>query len=94
MNPGCFGGKGGCLKDINLFYLNQVGLLCIHVCPQGKLEPFLSIAGQTLESFIKSLDEDAKPQQSYNSHEHHFVLALAGVVTSEGTEFVLNTISI
>lgn len=91
MNPGCFGVG---FEDINLFYLNWVGLLCIHVCPQGKLEPFLSIAGQTLESFIKSLDEDAKPQQSYNSHEHHFVLALAGVVTSEGTEFVLNTSSI
>lgn len=61
------------------------------MCPQSKLEPFLSIAGQTLESFIKSLDDDAKPQQCYNSHEHHFVLALAGVVTSEGTEIVLNT---
>ncbi|XP_051758584.1 heat shock factor 2-binding protein isoform X2 [Ctenopharyngodon idella] len=52
------------------------------ILTDGKLEPFLSIAGQTLESFIKSLDEDAKPQQSYNSHEHHFVLALAGVVTN------------
>ncbi|RXN02854.1 serine threonine- kinase SIK2-like protein [Labeo rohita] len=49
---------------------------------QGKLEPFLSIAGQTLETFIKFLNDEAKPQQSYNSKEHHLVLALAGVVTN------------
>ena len=42
------------------------------------------MAGQTLESFVKSLDQDSKlPQQDSNSHEHQFVLALAGVVTSE-----------
>ncbi len=64
------------------------------VHPQGKLEPFLSIAGQTLETFIKFLNDEAKPQQSYNSKEHHLVLALAGVVTSEGTEFVFTTSSI
>lgn len=62
--------------------------------PQGKLEPFLSIAGQTWETFIKFLNDEAKPQQSYNSKEHHLVLALAGVVTSEGTEFVFSTSSI
>uniref|UniRef100_A0A672SAV1 Heat shock transcription factor 2 binding protein n=1 Tax=Sinocyclocheilus grahami TaxID=75366 RepID=A0A672SAV1_SINGR len=48
----------------------------------GKLEPFLSIAGQTLETFIKFLNDEAKPQQSCNSKEHHLVLALAGVVTN------------
>ncbi|XP_066517541.1 heat shock factor 2-binding protein isoform X2 [Hoplias malabaricus] len=49
----------------------------------GKLEPFLSVAGQTLESFVKSLDEEEKPQQqNYSSHEHQFVLALAGVITN------------
>ncbi|XP_018963730.1 heat shock factor 2-binding protein-like [Cyprinus carpio] len=48
----------------------------------GKLEPFLSIAGQTLETFIKFLNDEAKPQQSYNSKEHHLVLALAGVITN------------
>lgn len=33
---------------------------------------------------MKSLDQDSKlPQQDSNSHEHQFVLALAGVVTSE-----------
>ncbi|XP_030634810.1 heat shock factor 2-binding protein [Chanos chanos] len=53
------------------------------ILADGKLEPFLSIAGQTLESFVKSLDEDAKTQhQDYNSHEHQFVLALAGVITN------------
>ncbi|XP_059410107.1 heat shock factor 2-binding protein-like isoform X2 [Carassius carassius] len=48
----------------------------------GKLEPFLSIAGRTMETSIKFLNEEAKPQQSYNSKEHHLVLALAGVVTN------------
>ncbi|XP_058236793.1 heat shock factor 2-binding protein [Hemibagrus wyckioides] len=53
------------------------------ILADGKLEPFLSVAGQTLESFVKSLDEDEKPQQqNYNSHEHQFVLALAGVITN------------
>ncbi|KTG38389.1 hypothetical protein cypCar_00013927 [Cyprinus carpio] len=58
------------------------------ILADGKLEPFLSIAGQTMETFIKFLNDEAKPQQSSNSKEHHLVLALAGVVTSEGTEFV------
>ncbi|XP_050973124.1 heat shock factor 2-binding protein isoform X3 [Labeo rohita] len=52
------------------------------ILADGKLEPFLSIAGQTLETFIKFLNDEAKPQQSYNSKEHHLVLALAGVVTN------------
>lgn len=64
-------------------------LIICFFCPQGKLEAFLSIAGQTLETFMKFLDDEAKPQQCYNSHEHNFVLALAGVVTSEGIEFAL-----
>ncbi|KAI5618488.1 heat shock factor 2-binding protein, partial [Silurus asotus] len=52
------------------------------ILADGKLEPFLSVAGQTLESFVKSLDEDEKPQQNYNTSEHQFVLALAGVITN------------
>uniref|UniRef100_A0A8K9WML6 Heat shock transcription factor 2 binding protein n=1 Tax=Oncorhynchus mykiss TaxID=8022 RepID=A0A8K9WML6_ONCMY len=49
----------------------------------GKLQSFLSVAGQTLESFVKSLDGEAKAeQQDSNSHEQQFVLALAGVVTN------------
>ncbi|GAA6107163.1 heat shock factor 2-binding protein isoform X2 [Tachysurus ichikawai] len=53
------------------------------ILADGKLEPFLSVAGQTLESFVKSLDEEEKPQQqNYNSHEHQFVLALAGIITN------------
>ncbi|XP_028837356.1 heat shock factor 2-binding protein [Denticeps clupeoides] len=49
----------------------------------GKLEPFLSLAGQTLESFVKSLGEEVKPPQvEHNSHEYQFVLALAGFVTN------------
>uniref|UniRef100_A0A9J7Z9B0 Heat shock transcription factor 2 binding protein n=1 Tax=Cyprinus carpio carpio TaxID=630221 RepID=A0A9J7Z9B0_CYPCA len=52
------------------------------ILADGKLEPFLSIAGQTMETFIKFLNDEAKPQQSSNSKEHHLVLALAGVVTN------------
>uniref|UniRef100_A0A4W4FKX7 Heat shock transcription factor 2 binding protein n=1 Tax=Electrophorus electricus TaxID=8005 RepID=A0A4W4FKX7_ELEEL len=49
----------------------------------GLFKPFLTVAGQTLESFIKSLDEEETPQQqNYNSHEHQFVLALAGIITN------------
>lgn len=59
---------------------------------KGKLEPFLSVAGQTLESFVKSLDGDEKPQeQNYNSHEHQFVLALAGVITSKDSFCIYNS---
>lgn len=66
----------------NDYYIHLFNL-CFSV--KGKLEPFLSVAGQTLESFVKSLDEEEKPQQqNYNSHEHQFVLALAGVITSKG----------
>ncbi|XP_038853332.1 heat shock factor 2-binding protein-like [Salvelinus namaycush] len=53
------------------------------ILADGKLQSFLSVAGQTLESFVKSLDGEAKAeQQDSNSHEHQFVLALAGVVTN------------
>jgi len=51
---------------------------------KGKLHCFLDIAAQTLESFVKSVDEEPKaeaPDQS--SNEQQFVLALAGVITSE-----------
>uniref|UniRef100_W5KL87 Heat shock transcription factor 2 binding protein n=1 Tax=Astyanax mexicanus TaxID=7994 RepID=W5KL87_ASTMX len=67
------------------------------ILADGKLEPFLSVAGQTLESFVKSLDEEEKPQQQhYNSHEHQFVLALAGVITNiaavtSGRDFISNS---
>uniref|UniRef100_A0A3P8SJL7 Heat shock transcription factor 2 binding protein n=1 Tax=Amphiprion percula TaxID=161767 RepID=A0A3P8SJL7_AMPPE len=37
----------------------------------------------TLESFVRSLDEDMKTQtEDHNSHEHQFVLALAGTITN------------
>ena len=41
---------------------------------------FFSITGQTMESFVKSLDGDAK---ELDSDENQFVFALAGIVTSE-----------
>ncbi|KAF3857486.1 hypothetical protein F7725_009345 [Dissostichus mawsoni] len=49
----------------------------------GKLQSFLAVAAQTLESFVRSLDEEEKTQtEDHNSHEHQFVLALAGTITN------------
>lgn len=60
------------------------------VCAQGKLQSFLAVAAQTLESFVTSLDEEVKTQtEDHNSQEHQFVLALAGTVTSE-SRFLLH----
>lgn len=60
---------------------------CLLVCcllVQGKLQAFLAVASQTLESFGRSLDEAVKtPAEDHNSQEHQFVLALAGTITSE-----------
>lgn len=59
--------------------------VCVCVV-QGKLQSFLSVAAQTLESFVRSLDEDVKTQtEDHTSQEHQFVLALAGTITSEFT---------
>ncbi|XP_028321303.1 heat shock factor 2-binding protein [Gouania willdenowi] len=49
----------------------------------GKLPSFLTVAAQTLESFVTSLDEETKTQtEDHNSQEHQFVLALAGTITN------------
>ncbi|KAM7365505.1 hypothetical protein PAMP_016425 [Pampus punctatissimus] len=49
----------------------------------GKLQSFLAVAAQTLESFVRSLDEEVKSQtEDHNSQEHQFVLALAGTITN------------
>lgn len=62
---------------------------------QGKLQPFLAVAAQTLESFVRSLDEEVKTQtEDHNSQEHQFVLALAGTITSELTTFVWQHIGV
>ncbi|XP_061082818.1 heat shock factor 2-binding protein isoform X2 [Conger conger] len=50
---------------------------------EAKLGPFLAVAGQTLESFVKSLGEEVKMEQrDLCSHDNQFVLALAGVITN------------
>ncbi|XP_035139196.1 heat shock factor 2-binding protein isoform X5 [Callithrix jacchus] len=54
---------------------------------------FFSITGQTMESFVKSLDGDVK---ELNSDENQFVFALAGIVTNVaaiacGREFLVNS---
>ncbi|XP_067350046.1 heat shock factor 2-binding protein [Channa argus] len=49
----------------------------------GKLQSFLDVAAQSLESFVRSLDEEVKAQtEDLNSQEYEFVLALAGTVTN------------
>uniref|UniRef100_A0A3Q2CDQ6 Heat shock transcription factor 2 binding protein n=1 Tax=Cyprinodon variegatus TaxID=28743 RepID=A0A3Q2CDQ6_CYPVA len=49
----------------------------------GKLHTFLNIAAQTLESFVKSLDEEIKPPaEDHSSNENQFVLALVGTITN------------
>ncbi|KAF6384817.1 heat shock transcription factor 2 binding protein [Rhinolophus ferrumequinum] len=54
---------------------------------------FFSITGQTMESFVKSLDGDVK---ELNSDENQFVFALAGIVTNVaavacGREFLVSS---
>ncbi|XP_018559982.2 heat shock factor 2-binding protein isoform X1 [Lates calcarifer] len=54
-----------------------------HWLADGKLQSFLTVAGQTLESFVRSLDSEVKTQtEDHNSQEHQFVLALAGTITN------------
>nr|XP_021500835.1 heat shock factor 2-binding protein [Meriones unguiculatus] len=54
---------------------------------------FFNITGQTMESFVKSLDGDVK---EVDSDENQFVFALAGIVTNVaaiacGREFLVNS---
>ncbi|XP_067896187.1 heat shock factor 2-binding protein isoform X3 [Heterodontus francisci] len=63
---------------------------------ESKAEKFFSIVGQTIESFVKSLDGSIKEQQNLDSDENQFVLALAGIVTNVaavacGREFLVNS---
>ncbi|XP_040888747.1 heat shock factor 2-binding protein [Toxotes jaculatrix] len=54
-----------------------------HWLADGKLQSFLTVAAQTLESFVRSLDAEVKTQtEDHNSQEHQFVLALAGTITN------------
>ncbi|XP_071320123.1 heat shock factor 2-binding protein isoform X4 [Trachinotus anak] len=49
----------------------------------GKLQAFLAVAAQTLESFVRSLDAELKTQtEDQDSQEHRFVLAVAGTITN------------
>ncbi|XP_072441913.1 heat shock factor 2-binding protein isoform X4 [Chiloscyllium punctatum] len=63
---------------------------------ESKAEKFFNIVGQTIESFVKSLDGSIKEQQNLDSDENQFVLALAGIVTNvaavaSGREFLVNS---
>ncbi|XP_038657135.1 heat shock factor 2-binding protein isoform X1 [Scyliorhinus canicula] len=62
----------------------------------SKAEKFFNIVGQTIESFVKSLDGSIKEQQNLDSDENQFVLAMAGIVTNVaavacGREFLVNS---
>nr|XP_016847936.1 PREDICTED: heat shock factor 2-binding protein isoform X2 [Anolis carolinensis] len=62
---------------------------------KSKAVKFFYIAGQTMESFVRSLSEDIK-QQNMDSDESQFVLGLAGIVTNIaalacGREFLVNS---
>ncbi|KAI1899890.1 hypothetical protein AGOR_G00066420 [Albula goreensis] len=53
------------------------------ILADSKMGAFLTMAGQTLESFVKSLGEEVKMErQDVSSHETQFVLALAGIITN------------
>ncbi|XP_069422462.1 heat shock factor 2-binding protein isoform X2 [Ovis canadensis] len=60
---------------------------------EDKALKFFNITGQTMESFVKSLDGDVK---ELDSDENQFVFALAGIVTNvaaiaSGREFLVNS---
>ncbi|XP_072470935.1 heat shock factor 2-binding protein isoform X2 [Notamacropus eugenii] len=60
----------------------------------GKALKFFNITGQTMESFVKSLDGNIK--QELDSDENQFVFALAGIITNVaaiacGREFLVNS---
>ncbi|XP_067145858.1 heat shock factor 2-binding protein isoform X3 [Apteryx mantelli] len=62
---------------------------------KSKAVKFFTITAQTMESFVKSLNEDMK-QQDLDSDENQFVLALAGIVTNVaalacGREFLVSS---
>uniref|UniRef100_A0A6I8N1Z1 Heat shock transcription factor 2 binding protein n=1 Tax=Ornithorhynchus anatinus TaxID=9258 RepID=A0A6I8N1Z1_ORNAN len=62
----------------------------------SKAAKFFNISGQTMESYVKSLEGDVKQQQELESDENQFVFALAGIVTNVaavacGREFLVNS---
>ncbi|XP_048862649.1 heat shock factor 2-binding protein isoform X1 [Brienomyrus brachyistius] len=46
------------------------------------IEPFLALAGQTLESFVSSLNPVKMEKEDSSCQEHQFVLAVAGIITN------------
>ncbi|XP_007493267.2 heat shock factor 2-binding protein isoform X3 [Monodelphis domestica] len=61
---------------------------------KGKALKFFNLTGQTMESFVRSLDGNSK--QELDSDENQFVFALAGILTNVaaiacGREFLVNS---
>nr|XP_020441720.1 heat shock factor 2-binding protein isoform X9 [Monopterus albus] len=64
-----------------------------HWLADGKLQAFLAVTAQTLEIFVKSLDEEVKTQvEDHNCQEHQFVLALARTITKGDWEVCLHSL--
>lgn len=57
--------------------------VCAHPPLQSYIEPFLALAEQTLESFVSSLNPVKMDKEDSSCQEHQFVLAVAGIITSE-----------
>ncbi|XP_048862673.1 heat shock factor 2-binding protein isoform X3 [Brienomyrus brachyistius] len=49
---------------------------------ESYIEPFLALAGQTLESFVSSLNPVKMEKEDSSCQEHQFVLAVAGIITN------------
>lgn len=79
-HPRCFhppGGAHGCCLGLGSW---PVRFRRVPRELQDKALKFFSITGQTMESFVRSLDGDV---QELDSDENQFVFALAGIVTSK-----------
>ncbi|MBN3296767.1 HSF2B protein, partial [Amia calva] len=53
------------------------------ILSSSRAETFFTVSGQTLQSFVNSLEDYVRPeQQDLSSDDNQFVLALAGVITN------------
>ncbi|XP_066115365.1 heat shock factor 2-binding protein isoform X3 [Saccopteryx bilineata] len=87
----CKRNKVRCQKLYGICGDGTTSLLLLGIC--DKALKFFNITGQTMESFVKSLDGDVK---ELDSDENQFVFALAGIVTNVaaiacGREFLVNS---
>ncbi|KAM6447069.1 heat shock factor 2-binding protein isoform 3-T3 [Liasis olivaceus] len=82
-------------EQIMLFGFVHFVLLELLESNRAQAVKFFNIAGQTMESFVRTLSEDNK-RQDMDSDESQFVLGLAGIVTNVaalaiGREFLVSS---